>query len=437
MFRSISTALGVMALAIIASAQNCGGLLQGIDSLKAFNVTYRNDLNLTVVTIQGGSIKYLQDPGNIISPCLQMGSSPTNGSVLAQDDTQYGTQYLNISAAFRENRFPGSYPNPNIMIPVQTEVEPLLRVEYIKAISLFYGIAAEKGNYVYGNITANYGSIKAAVSNIPQTHKKRIGWIEYDFTLSRWIIHNNLFTRSIIQDAGGIPFPLPGASVGDVSVLEEPDLQTLILNAWIVIDQTDFRGKENTLNIWRNLTGFQSMGDATVMSQKRVYSLSNTRNSDGISDFYYRSAARPDLLLQDLVRAQYPDTFKFPFTFMDPNFSFGEVSDNVMKKELCGTQVYNDVDIGPYSNLPSTFTGDGTESPPLVGSGIYGGSGNNGSGNGGSGSKSKTPVIVAVVVVAAVLGAGFAFAFFKWGKRAKEDRFIELEDEMNNDIPLN
>ena len=114
---------------------------------------------------------------------------------------------------------------------------------------------------------------------------------------------------------------------------------------------------------------------------------------------------------------------------MDPNFVYGNGGpNNQLTAAMCGQPVYNDAPITIYNGAP--FFGDGTVSPPLVGSGIYGADSASG------GKKSKTPIIVAVVLVAAVIGAAFAFAFFKWGKRAKEDRFIELEEEMNNDIPL-
>lgn len=111
---------------------------------------------------------------------------------------------------------------------------------------------------------------------------------------------------------------------------------------------------------------------------------------------------------------------------------YGGTPPNAMKSDMCGQAFYNDAPIVTYSGGP--FAGDGIASPPLVGSGIYGAESGGGGNSGGQ--KSKTPIIVAVVVVAAVLGSAFAFAFFKWGKRAKEDRFIELEEEMNNDIPL-
>lgn len=72
--------------------------------------------------------------------------------------------------------------------------------------------------------------------------------------------------------------------------------------------------------------------------------------------------------------------------------------------------------------------------PPPTGGGMYGSY--DGAPSSAGKSKSKIGIVVGVLVAATVMSAGFAFAFFKWGKRAKEDRFIELEEEMNNEIPL-
>ncbi|GJJ70638.1 hypothetical protein EMPS_02988 [Entomortierella parvispora] len=481
MSRSVSIALGLALLAVTASAQNdtyCGGSLQP-NMYNTFDFTYNHGGNFTVVTMigptsnetsllycgdapigtqalleagvntnvqqfkvpvtsvatsgnftssyveligQGNSIMYMDDPQLVVSPCLQQRYA--NKTLQALNDTQYQTQFNNISAAFLMTTQPAE--NKAVYVPESLEVDPLQRVEYIKAISLFYDLGAE-GQSVYNKIRNNYGTLQNAVASIPADQQKRIGWVEYDFSVSAWRIRNSVFTRAIIKDAGGISFPLRGDGVADRSILDITDLQTMIRNSWVVIDQTNFNGQnanQGDFNLWRTLAGV-TMDE---LPGKRVYSLSGTSNAQGVSDYDYRAPARPDLLLQDLIHAQYP-SFNVSWTFLDPGFIYGSGPDHVMTAAMCGQAVYNDAPITVYAG--GTFSGDGTVSPPLVGSGIYGAAS-----GGSSGSKSKTPIIVAVVVVAAVIGAGFAFAFFKWGKRAKEDRFIELEEEMNNEIPL-
>lgn len=154
--------------------------------------------------------------------------------------------------------------------------------------------------------------------------------------------------------------------------------------------------------------------------------------------------SRPDLLLRDLIAVQYPEYNKnYRTRFLNDNFQYGQAPSNSLGPENCSADSdasaplqYNSGDVTTSPSDPN-FTGLAPP-PPAVGGGIYGvGGASQGDGDSGSGKSKTSSIIIAVVCVAAVLGAAFAFAFYKWSHRAKEDRFIELEEEMNNEIPLN
>lgn len=150
-------------------------------------------------------------------------------------------------------------------------------------------------------------------------------------------------------------------------------------------------------------------------------------------------AARPDLLLKDMIRSQYPTyqpSIGF-FTFLNKNYGFSTPNGIVYSATNCSLPTAS-INNAPYFNegilpIPIGSVPDVSPAPPPAsGSGIYGSCSDAGAGK----SKSNIGIIVGVIVAATVMATGFAFAFFKWGKRAKEDRFIELEEEMNNEIPL-
>ncbi|KAF9572816.1 hypothetical protein EC968_009455 [Mortierella alpina] len=375
----------------------------------------------------GGAIKILENPKNIVSPCLQ--AMVANGSIVALDKTNL-TQYESIDVGFMPD-MQTAQPK-DVWIPMATDVDPLLKIEYIRVVSLFFNQAV-KGQQVFGDIRDSYNVMASDMSRIPAANKKRIAWVRYDFGRKSWVIRNNPFTKGIITAAGGIPFPLKGEIPDDQSISSE-DIKTMFLNAQLVIDETDFTGQsQSPSSLWRSLTGFAPSDSVPVFDRKKVFALTRTINEQGISDYLYRVASRPDLLLKDVIQAQYSDYDRFyTFTFLDEGFFYGTrpIGSSPETGATCATSSYNVVEKA-VSNA-AWVPGDSSPPPPLVGGGIYGGDGSN-SGQGGG---SKTGIIVAVVCVAAILGAGFAFAFFKWSKRAKEDRFIELEEEMNNEIPL-
>ncbi|KAG0212413.1 hypothetical protein BGX28_006382 [Mortierella sp. GBA30] len=387
------------------------------------NVTVKGTFTSSYVELGGlrNAIKVLENPGNVVSPCLQ--EMVQNGSIAALSSTDFN-QYETIDVGFNPYN---QGPTKDVWIPASIEVDPLLRIEYIRVVSLFFN-QGSKGEQQYQTIKNSYNTMASDMDRIPAANKKRIAWVKYDFTTKVWRLRNSQFVRGIITAAGGVPFPLNG-DVGDDTSISADDIKTIVLNAQIIIDQTDFTGQSTSTSqfaLWRTLAGFTVNAPSFVY---KLYTLNKAINMQGISDYLYRSASRPDLLLKDVIHAQYPEyDSSYKFTFLNYAFPYGTRPEGgePLNATMCAT---SDYDIVNAAVSKPSFAGDSSPPPPVTGGGIYG----NGSSTGGG---KKTGIIVAVVCVAAVLGAGFAFAFFKWSKRAKEDRFIELEEEMNNEIPL-
>ncbi|KAG9073172.1 hypothetical protein KI688_000959 [Linnemannia hyalina] len=393
------------------------------------------------VELAGGqkNIRVLENPQNIVSPCLQ--EEFKNTSIVPLNSAIFN-QYLTVDVGFRENKDPGQIKD--VWVPMSIEVAPLLRAQYINAVSLFFN-SGSQALITYNTIIGTYNQLKIDMSGIPNENKMRIGWVKYDFGNKTWKLRNTEFTRGIITDAGGIPFPLVGDGVTSEPDISPTDFKILMTNADIIIDQTEFPadGKGNYTSLfgrWRALAGFTGTDFIPrVLDLHKVYSLDNTVNQIGISDYQYRMPSRPDLLLRDVIAVQYPEYNKgYRTRFLNGNFQYGGAPDFTLGPANCTTtpMQYNSGDI-TTSNPNPLFTGLPTPPPPVVGGGIYGiGGPTQGDGTSGSGKSKTTSVVIAVVCVAAVLGAAFAFAFYKWSRRAKEDRFIELEEEMNNEIPL-
>ncbi|KAG0253580.1 hypothetical protein BG011_006299 [Mortierella polycephala] len=384
------------------------------------------------VELAGGNYATTEvlDPSRVVSPCLQQ--KVQSGNITSFQGAM--DQYTQLDATFRPIQHQGQIKD--IWVPTWDDSKPLFGIEYIKAVSMFFG-NGQSGESVYKTIKDSYMVLQDDMIRIPKENKKRIAWVMYDFNTKYWRLRNNPFSRNIIIDAGGIPFPLSGIA-GDQPSLTADEIKIMIRNAQVVIDETDFSGQGNVnpYTLWKRLIGFADSERVPVIDQWKVYSLDNTFNPDGISDAHYRVEARPDLLLKDIIHSQYP-TYDpaYRFTFLNEGFVHGDGPSNLQTADMCNeSTVYNKGDIKSFAAKPQ-FNGDSTPPPPAVGGGIYG-SEDGGSGGEQSGGGKKSGVVAAVVSVAVILGAGFAFAFFKWTRRAKEDRFIELEEEMNNEIPL-
>ncbi|KAF9364370.1 hypothetical protein BGX34_001743 [Mortierella sp. NVP85] len=381
------------------------------------------------------AIKTLYQPQDVVSPCLQKMFEEKAIEPLTDEFNQVNM----LDGGFRQNIL----AEPKfIWIPSFTNVDPLLRIEFITAVSLFFN-DGPKGENMYLQIKAAYTELARNMEQIPPANRKRIAWVYYDFERSTWKLRNNDFTKAIIKAAGGIPFPLVGESTDDVSISPR-DIKILLRNSQVVIDETVFGQLEagkSPIQKWRELAGFNSASELPVLNEKAVYSIDNTMGKTGVSDDKYRLPSRPDLLLKDLIQAQYKSySTGYSFTFLNSGFSYSLAGTRLTSANCVAGNTYNEGAIVPVT-FQENFKGDGTTPPAPVGPGMYGTGeyvpdDGKSDGGGGGGGGSKAGVIIAVVCVAAVLVAGFAFVFFKWSRRAKEDRFIELEEEMNNEIPL-
>ncbi|KAF9897427.1 hypothetical protein BX616_005624, partial [Lobosporangium transversale] len=214
----------------------------------------------------GSAIKVLEDPQNVVSPCLQQAVS--NGTITALNDGDF-SQYESLNATFRENMHPGQ--KKDIWVPTtRTEADPLLRVEYIIAISLFFN-NGQHGETIYNNIRNAYTTLKNDMARIPLANRKRIAWVRYDFSTSTWRLRNSAFVKKIIEAAD--------------------DIKTLLVNAQIIIDETDFTNRmtyngkvySSAVELWRTLAGFLVSDMLPALSKNKVYSLDKTANAKGIS----------------------------------------------------------------------------------------------------------------------------------------------------------
>ncbi|KAG0100853.1 hypothetical protein BGZ93_000040 [Podila epicladia] len=411
-------------------------------------VLYCNEKPGTVTLLNAGATKSFKVPlikvmidDTFTSTYIEGVSNNTIARMLGD-----WSQYALVDAAFRMNQGPAQLKD--IWMPHNEDMEPLARADYIRAVSLFFN-QGQRGEEVYNKIKSAYETHKNNMAAVPQNFKRRIGWIKYDFDLGRWTLRNSNFTRAIIRDAGGISFPLSGDSFQDNLLLTEPEVKLIILNSNVLIDETKYPSHLDGMTNIRKNAGFAAAEEIPVLVNSQVYSLDYTRNEIGSVDYNYRVAGRPDLLLKDMIRAQYStyspsigDNSLPYFTFFNVKYGNGGTGGEIFTAAKCNMPEpfqYNDA---PYTSddimtIPAGqfFSYNPAPAPP-TGGGIYGSYDGTPSGNGGEGKKSNVGIIVGVVVAAVVMAAGFAFAFFKWGKRAKEDRFIELEEEMNNEIPM-
>ncbi|KAF9976494.1 hypothetical protein BGZ73_008498 [Actinomortierella ambigua] len=384
------------------------------------------------------TIKKIQDPTLVVSPCIQKMIATGQATKLSATPDMTEAQDLGVIVTTATQGVPKAF-----LVGHNEDANPLHRAQMIKLYSLLYNAPAE-GDRIYKQIEESYTNIQRSLVAIPDENKKRIAWVRYDYPTNQWYLQTTAFAMMLIQAAGGVPMGndehLNSQTPREV-VISQQDLRYFLDNAQVVIDETEFKPElmkaQTPLDEWRRLAGYSSSELPKIIEKRQLYSLDREVNANGTSSYQYRVAARPDLLLMDVVMAQYPSfdlTYQMEFLRV---FATTEGPKKTLSADDCPDPAQlTPRDIVTVQNV-RVFSGDGIAPPALVGCSQFmdpNCSGDNKSGGGGGGISAG--VIATVVVLAVVLASVFAFFFHRWNRRSKEEAFIELEDEMERDIPL-
>lgn len=174
-----------------------------------------------------------------------------------------------------------------IMVNDHLEGHPLARAEYIRLFGALTG-ARERADSVFSLIESKYMQVKASVDT--STRTKVLFNIPYS---DQWFIPggDNYMAR-LVSDAGGETLgAVPGARESSVISIEQAYMLARQADVWLNPGWCSTKAQLMSVNPL-----FESFGI------DRVYNNTLRTNSSGGNDFWESGAARPDLVLEDLVR---------------------------------------------------------------------------------------------------------------------------------------
>ncbi|RUS22839.1 hypothetical protein BC937DRAFT_86423 [Endogone sp. FLAS-F59071] len=259
---------------------------------------------------QSNTVKYVADPNNLTSPCIS-----TTPETFTSSATDAGVVF---SSTLEPN-------DPRyVTVSIDNTMTPLQKAEWVKFFSIFFDQEAT-ATTIYNNIVSQYNCHKSNMANAQINERRNVTWLSWDPNGPSFDFQTDNFYSTITSDAGAY-FITPSND----RIFDNATLRGQLENVSHLIDQTPFSQKDDNINTWMSLAGYSSSEinasstkalaaaqanlnqyvnspDAPpFMRYRRVWRLDELVNAQFISDFSNRGSSRPDLLLQDLIAAQFP-----------------------------------------------------------------------------------------------------------------------------------
>ncbi|KAI7869705.1 hypothetical protein BDF14DRAFT_1741634 [Spinellus fusiger] len=310
------------------------------------------------------TIVYSGNTTNVTSPCVSPMPAffDQSGTI---DRTKYDLAIYPQSAL--------NDPN-GVALGMDYSMSPLQLAEWVKYIALFTNQEKES-EVIFNKIRTNYESFKTGMTQATIPWKRNITVMSYDPSSTRFNVLQDVYFKNLTADAGGLLTVPLVAQPGDPSTMKGQ-----LQNSSLVIDITPLWSVQN-YGYWQSWLGYsdsdvQNAADAAFTLYKTVKPYQNDPNAppfernnqlwrldlvanNGAPDWWTRGFARPDLLLQDLIQAQFPDFFHSRNRMFMRHFSDNENS-QVATSDLYGCTVNA---LAPVT-VPQ-YTNDSSDVPPL------------------------------------------------------------------------
>lgn len=178
------------------------------------------------------------------------------------------------------------------------EQDPLGRTEWIKFIALFFNAEAQ-ANEQFNGVADSY---RATAALAAQAQEKPTVFLSSVYDGTWWMAGGDSYAAKLIADAGGDYLWADSGAVGSNPV----DFETVYEVAgdadfWINPDNAFWNSADDVLQ------SDERYGEFAAVANGRLYNNNAQVNANGGNAFYESGAARPDLVLMDLVKIFHPE----------------------------------------------------------------------------------------------------------------------------------
>ncbi|CAO3624459.1 unnamed protein product [Mucor hiemalis] len=307
---------------------------------------------------QSNNVAFVGNVSNVTSPC-----GTTKSSLWNPSDPSFNR------AAYELAIYPGSANNDpkGVGFGLNYANTPLGNAQWVKYMSLFTN-QEQQAETIYTDIQTDYTTFRDSINAANHiSYKRNITFMNYDSSSTKFNILQDQYFQNLTADAGAVLIKPTLAQPGDPSTMKGQ-----LQNSSLVFDFTPETVFQSTYANWQAWLGFNrdkiSSGAATALENyKSTNQYINSydappfaRNdqlwrfdlvsNQGALDYWTRGMARPDLILQDMIQAQFPDYFKSRNRVFLRSFATNEATHTASSDYGCNLNNWSKASSVSYTN---------------------------------------------------------------------------------------
>ncbi|KAG0182668.1 hypothetical protein DFQ28_007352 [Apophysomyces sp. BC1034] len=224
--------------------------------------------------------------------------------------------------------YPVSSPNDpkGVGLGMNLNASPLTLAQWVMYMALFTN-QEKQSEQIYSDIKANYETFRDSINGAAIDYKRNVTFMSYDPMSTRFSVMTDQYFRNLTADAGANLTVPTLANPGDPSTMKGQ-----LQNSSLVLDLTPAGVFKDSFDAWQEWIGYSKDNITSAANQalerfkttkpyindpnappferhNQLWRFDLVANRDAI-DWWTRGFARPDLVIQDLIQAQFPDFFK-------------------------------------------------------------------------------------------------------------------------------
>ncbi|ORX56518.1 hypothetical protein BCR36DRAFT_580828 [Piromyces finnis] len=242
-------------------------------------------------------IKYLGNVGHITSGCAY-----NNAMFLEAKDNP---EVLPIDGFFYtdpNSNFVKAYKDQSIYFNGINENTPMAKFEWIKFISVFYGLEKEATN-IFESVLAQYNCNKNLIQNNKLFASLRVAWLTSQApNKERWFTNDYEYVKALLADAG--------ATLNhDKEITSYKNVKSVLSQSHFLIDISSESSGEYKITDFYDQYRYNINDDLLLLREKNIIRNDAARSEDGVRTWEDDYMAFPHLVLLDLIYWFHPRLF--------------------------------------------------------------------------------------------------------------------------------
>ncbi|ORX85450.1 hypothetical protein BCR32DRAFT_265621 [Anaeromyces robustus] len=242
-------------------------------------------------------VKYLGNVGHITSGCAYKHAQVLDPNSTPDTVPIDGFFHTDLNSKFAE-----TYKEQSIYFNGVNEDTPLAKFEWIKFISVFYGLEKEATD-IFESVAIQYLCNKDLIQKNSLFARLRIAWLTSQAPNNeKWITNDYEYVKNLLSDAG--------ATIShEKEITSYKQVKQVLSQSHYLIDISSDSSGEYSINDFYDQYRYDVSDDLNLLTEQNILRNDATRSEEGVSVWENDYMAFPHLVLLDLIYWFHPKLF--------------------------------------------------------------------------------------------------------------------------------